>query len=267
MTFRVEHLAEGVTLYLGDCREVLASFPPCFRVDVVVTSPPYNTLPSSGKASGLHAERKSGVNLWMEKAAAGYADQMPEDEYQAWLNSVLVLCAEMCLGLVWVNHKVRYRDRVAIHPARMIHLPIYAEVIWNRGVSMALNSKRFAPSHEGIWGFGVPHYWNDENNTLMSVWNIPQAQRDAGNNHPCPYPTALIRPLIESSCPPLGTVLDPFTGSGTTGVVAVGRGRKFVGIEQDERWFDLACRRIQSALDAPDMFIAPPKPAKQETML
>jgi DNA modification methylase len=260
---RIEHLAEGVTLYLGDCREIL---PTLGKVDAVVTSPPYNTLPTTGKASGLHAERKSGVNLWLEKAAAGYADQMPEDEYQAWLNSVLDLCVDRSRGLVWVNHKVRYRDREAIHPARMIHLPIYAEVIWNRGGSMALNSKRFAPSHEGIWGFGVPHYWDDTNNTLMSVWNIPQAQREAGNNHPCPYPTALIRPLIESSCPPRGTVLDPFAGSGTTGVVAVGCGRSFIGIEQDERWFDLSCRRIQAALDAPDMFIAPPKPAKQEAM-
>ena len=242
-------------LLLGDCLEVMASFPPCFRVDTVVTSPPYNTLPASSKASGLHAERKSGRNLWLEKAASGYADQRPEQEYQDWLNSILSECARISQGLVWVNHKVRYRDGEAIHPARMIPLPIYAEVIWNRGGSMALNCKRFAPSHEGIWAFGKPHYWDDSNNTMMSVWNIPQAQRDVGNDHPCPYPESIIKPLITSSCPPCGTVLDPFLGSGTTLVACAKTGRRGIGIEIDERFFDIACNRITDAYNRPDMFI------------
>ena len=63
------------------------------------------------------------------------------------------------------------------------------------------------------------------------------------------------------------TILDPFMGSGTTGVAAVKMGRKFIGIEIEPKYFDIACRRIQAALDAPDMFVEPPKPAKQEAML
>jgi DNA modification methylase len=55
-------------------------------------------------------------------------------------------------------------------------------------------------------------------------------------------------------------------GSGTTGVAAVKLGRKFIGIEIEPKYFDIACRRIQSALDAPDMFIERPKPAKQEAL-
>jgi DNA modification methylase len=258
---RIETIGDA-TLYLGDCREII---PTIGAVDVVVTSPPYNTLPATGKVTGMHADRKSGRNLWVEKAVTGYADQRPEAEYQAWLRGIIDQCADVCLGLVWVNHKVRYRDREAIHPVRMIDRPIYAEVIWDRGGSMALNAKRFAPSHEGIWGFGTPHYWNDRNNTLMSVWNVPHAQREVGNNHPCPYPTEIIRPLVDSSCPPNGIVMDPFLGSGTTGVVAVNCGRKFVGIELEERWFDIACKRIQAANDAPDMFADPVEPkATQE---
>lgn len=62
-------------------------------------------------------------------------------------------------------------------------------------------------------------------------------------------------------------ILDPFMGSGTTGVAAVKLGRKFIGIEIEERYFDIACKRIQAALDAPDMFIEAPKPAKQEVLL
>ena len=60
------------------------------------------------------------------------------------------------------------------------------------------------------------------------------------------------------------TILDPFMGSGTTGVAAVRLGRKFTGIEIDPGYFDIACRRIEAALREPDMFVAPPKPAKQE---
>ncbi len=262
---RKEELAEGVVLYLGDCREIL---PTLGKVDAVVTSPPYNTLPTNAKASGLHAERKSGRNIWMEKASTGYADSRPEDEYQEWLNKILAQCAEQSMGLIWVNHKVRYRDGTAVHPVRMISLPLYAEIIWNRGGSMALNCKRFAPSHEGIWAFGLPHYWDDKNNMLMSVWNVPQAQRDVGNDHPCPYPEAIIRPIIVSSSPVGGVILDPFLGSGTTGVAAVKLGRKFIGIEIEPKYFDIACRRIEDALNRPDLFIPTPQPkAKQESLL
>lgn len=264
MTIRTETISNTVTLYLGDCRDVL---PMISRADITVTSPPYNTLPTSAKASGLHAERKTGVNLWMEKAAIGYADQKDETEYQAWLNNILSSCAEKSDGLVWVNHKIRYRDGAAIHPARMIPLPIYSEIIWDRGGSMALNCKRYAPSHEGIWGFGEPHYWDDQNNTLMSVWRVPAAQRESSNDHPCPYPEAIVRPLIESSCPPGGIVLDPFMGSGTTGVVSVRNGRGFVGIELEARWFDIACKRISDALKSPDLFAETIKPPQQISLL
>ena len=56
-------------------------------------------------------------------------------------------------------------------------------------------------------------------------------------------------------------ILDPFMGSGTTGVAAVTLGRKFIGIEIDQKYFDIAVRRIQAALDAPNLFIEQPKPA------
>ncbi len=60
------------------------------------------------------------------------------------------------------------------------------------------------------------------------------------------------------------TILDPFMGSGTTGVAAVKLGRKFIGIEIEPKYFDIACRRISEALKQPDMFIERPAPAKQE---
>jgi DNA modification methylase len=63
------------------------------------------------------------------------------------------------------------------------------------------------------------------------------------------------------------TILDPFMGSGTTGVAAVKLGRKFIGIEIEPKYFDIACRRIADALARPELFIEPPKPAKQESFL
>lgn len=64
-----------------------------------------------------------------------------------------------------------------------------------------------------------------------------------------------------------GGIVDPFMGSGTTGVAAVKAGRKFTGIELEPTYFDLACRRIEAALKQPDMFVTPPQPMIQQELL
>ena len=77
-----------------------------------------------------------------------------------------------------------------------------------------------------------------------------------------------MKKIVHRSTLPNELVLDCFMGSGTTGVACVKLGRKFIGIEIDEGYFDIACERIRKAYAQPDMFIAPPaeKP-KQEAML
>lgn len=87
-----------------------------------------------------------------------------------------------------------------------------------------------------------------------------------GKLHPTQKPIALMKWCL-NFLPNARTILDPFMGSGTTGVAAVKLGRKFIGIEIHEPYFDIACRRISEALKQPDMFIERPKPAKQEAML
>lgn len=68
--------------------------------------------------------------------------------------------------------------------------------------------------------------------------------------------------------PPATLILDPFMGSGTTGVAAVSLGRKFIGIEIEPKYFDIACRRIEKELSQPRMFVEPPAPpAKQESFI
>jgi DNA modification methylase len=64
-----------------------------------------------------------------------------------------------------------------------------------------------------------------------------------------------------------GVVVDPFLGSGTTGVACAKLGRTFIGIELDERYFQIACKRIQKAYDQPDLFVEPPKKSTQEELL
>lgn len=239
------------TLYLGDCLDVLPTLA-AGSVDCVVTSPPYNTLPQAHRPSGLHGERKSGVNKWISKAVSGYADSMPEGEYQKWLLGVLDLCRSATKGIVWVNHKIRYRDGEAIHPARIFPWPIYSEVIWDRRGSMALNCKRYAPSTEHLLGFGTPVIWNDDLNSLLSVWRIG-FDTDA-NDHPCASPLSLAERPIRSSTAAGGVVLDPFMGSGTTGVACVRTGRKFVGVEKEPRYFEIACQRIQAEYARSELF-------------
>jgi site-specific DNA-methyltransferase (adenine-specific) len=257
---RIETIAEGVTLYLGDCREIL---PTLGKVDAVVTSPPYNTLQHDAKPSGMHADSGGALNF-IKKMKTAYRDDKPEDEYQEWLRGIVGQCLDVSLGLVWVNHKVRFRGRVGLHPVRFLPFPIYSEVIWHRDGAIAFNSRRFAPSHESIFGFGAPHFWDDSENKLLTVWSIPSVK---GQEHPCPFPVELVSPLVRSSCPKGGIILDPFTGSGTTGVAAIGLGRKFIGIEIEQKYFDIARRRLSEALKQGDLFVEKPKAAKQDAML
>ena len=64
-----------------------------------------------------------------------------------------------------------------------------------------------------------------------------------------------------------GTVLDPFMGSGTTGVAALNAGLDFIGIERDKKYFDIACKRIEDAQRQVDLFIEPMKKAEQAALL
>jgi site-specific DNA-methyltransferase (adenine-specific) len=84
--------------------------------------------------------------------------------------------------------------------------------------------------------------------------------------HPTEKPVSLMRELISLFSNFGETILDPFMGSGTTGVAAVKLGRKFIGIEIEPKYFDIACRRISDALKQPDMFQERPAPAKQDDM-
>jgi site-specific DNA-methyltransferase (adenine-specific) len=103
---------------------------------------------------------------------------------------------------------------------------------------------------------GPEHRWPSVRPT--DVINCP---RTANEFHPTEKPVALMRAVVGWT---IGTVADPFMGSGTTLVACAKMGRKGIGIELDPEYFDIACRRVEQAYRQPDLFIAPPKPTPQQ---
>ena len=226
---------DGITIYNARCEDVL---PQIESVDVTVTSPPYNLL-KPVTPSGLLAETP-------RKKSSGYdsiEDNLSEDEYQKWMSDVFNRVYEKTKNIMWINHKTRFKNRIGIHPLSFLKLPLFCEIIWDRFGSTMLNAKRYAVSHESIFGFGNPEYWNRELDSLGTVWRIlPERQVDS---HPCPFPVTIPKRLIESSCKEGGIVLDPFMGSGTTLRAAMDLGKKAIGIEVSERYCEVAANRLR----------------------
>lgn len=89
---------------------------------------------------------------------------------------------------------------------------------------------------------------------VARIFRMRPMNMDGGKLHPTQKPIRLMKWCIDKMDEPK-TILDPFMGSGTTGVAAVQMGRKFIGIEREERYFEIACRRIEDAQRQGDMFI------------
>lgn len=106
--------------------------------------------------------------------------------------------------------------------------------------------------------------WTNRDN-VARVYDGPRSESD--RQHPTQKPVALMLWCLEKT--KAQTILDPFMGSGTTGVAAVQMGRRFIGIEREPKYFDIACKRIEDAQRQGDMFIQPvkQKPVKQEGFL
>ena len=95
--------------------------------------------------------------------------------------------------------------------------------------------------------------------------NIITLSKPLDDSHPNIKPTELVERFIHLHTMPGQTILDPFMGSGTTGVACANLGRKFIGIEIEEKYFDIACKRIEIAYQQPRLFDEPrPKAKPQE---
>ena len=228
MKFRKEIIGDA-TLYLGDCREIL---PTLGKVDAVVTDPPYgmgwdtSTARFSGGDLASRRRRGTGRGDW----GAIVNDDAPFDP-TPWLDFPEVI--------LWgANH---YAQR----------LPVGTTLVWLKRLDAAFGS--FLSDAEIAWekgGHGVYAFRDLTNYALTSE-----------RAHPTQKPLGLMTWCIERTA--AGTILDPFMGSGTTGVAAIKLGRRFIGIEIEPRYFDIACRRIEEAWKQPRLFEEPkPKPVQ-----
>lgn len=97
--------------------------------------------------------------------------------------------------------------------------------------------------------------------TDVLTYPIVNDDTQAKTGHPWPKPRALIKKLLAHWSRSGHTVMDPFLGSGTTGIAAVESGRRFIGVEIEPKYFDIACKRIEEATRQLDLFVE--QPAKQ----
>lgn len=228
---RVERFADGITLYQGDCREIM---PALGRFDAVVTDPPYGIGEAAGKnksRGNIAIAKDYGVSSWDDKTADEAVDMAisKSDKAIVFGGNYYKLTPTSC-WLVWdkLNGDNDFAD---------------CELAWTN-LDKAVRRIKFR--------------WNG----MLRQNNEPRG------DHPTQKPIEVMRWCIGHLPPDATTILDPFMGSGTTGVAAVKLGRQFTGIELEPKYFDIACRRISEAMKQPDLFVEKPAPAaKQEALL
>jgi len=239
---------KGIVIYCGDCREILPGLP---KVDLVFTSPPYNLSGGSGTAWGR-----------LKKGYLSHSDAMPKSEYVAWQQGVVSLCWDALSehGAIYYNHKAIAKGNETLLPTRLIPagVPIRQVIIWDRGSGFQRTHWHYVPRSEWILLCAKEGYRLSALDKF-DVWRITPT---SGDDHPATFPVELPAMAISSSAN-CETILDPFMGSGTTLVAAKNLGRRAIGIEIEERYCEIAARRLsQNVID----FSAPAeKPKAQKT--
>jgi DNA modification methylase len=224
---RVERIGLA-TLYLGDCRDIAPKLP---RPAAVIADPPYgmalntdSTRFSGGRTENGRSGRRGRGRVW----PGIVGDDEPFDP-GPWL-------AAADRVILWgANH---YAQR----------LPVGTTLVWIK-------------KRAGLWGTFLSDAeiaWKRGGCGVFCCevhWSPPTAALDRGGDikkpvavHPTQKPVALMRWCIEQAkVPQGGAILDPFMGSGSTGVAAVQMGYQFVGVEIEPQYFDVACSRIEIA--------------------
>lgn len=249
-------------LYLGDCRDVL---PTLGRVSIAITSPPYNMgLIPGGNGRGMYKPGAGNKGGRFRDGYGAHSDALPQDEYDAWQRECLALMWDRVDLGVFYNHRPRVEHGRIRTPLSFDYggMPLRQIIIWDRGTGIDVNVRHFCTRQEWILLFAKPEFnlRDHASSGRGDVWRIgPETDKQG---HPAPFPVGLPATIIESVAG--DSALDPFMGTGTTGVACVRRGWRFVGVEIDQRWFDVACKRIEAAVKQPDMFIAEPAPRAEQ---
>lgn len=233
---RKEILAEGVECWLGDMLEIL---PTLGEFDACVTDPPY------GIGVDRAMESNSGTQYGRAAApkgmyvASGWDDAAP--------TSAAFDAMRSC-SRYQVFFGGNYFD---LPPSR-------CWLIWDK----KNGGNAFADCEMAWTNLDKPV------RRIEWMWNGMLRKGGEGRNgHPTQKPLGVMEWVLDQLPEDAATILDPYMGSGTTGVAAIKRRKAFYGIEREPAYFDIACRRISAALKQPDLFIEPAKPtAAQEAL-
>ena len=230
----------------GDCLEVMRALPDrC--VDVIITSPPYNLLNSTGNGLKKNTNCGKWKNAAIKDGYAEHDDNMPYAEYIAWQRACV---AEMCRlitddGAIFYNNKNRVQNGLLEDRGEILRgFPLRQVIIWKRSGAINFNPGYFLPTTEQIYLLCNRSFKLAKGaNKLTDVWEVTQEMR---NPHPAPFPEALIDKIVSSTTGKL--ILDPFGGSGTTAVCAKKFDRHFILIDKSLKY----CEMAQARLDGGD---------------
>ncbi len=236
----------NATLILGDCRDVL---PTLGRVDAVVTDPPYGV-----SLSGKRGHYRNNPDANRGETYASY-----DDTQENFVASVLPP----------LRHALAVAKRGAVFMADR-SLPLLPP--WDALGGIYLPNG----CGMGSWGFQCfMHcaFYGKDPFLAVGAGSRPSGKYGLYGNdankieHPCAKPLDAMLWAVERATAGSDLVCDPFMGSGTTGVACARLGRSFIGIELEQRYFDIACRRIEEAYRQPRLFTEPAPKVKQEAFL
>lgn len=195
------------TLYLGCCEDIL---PTLAKADAVITDPPYGIGASSGVG-------KYGVQKWGGESDKKWDDAPPSEE------TLRLILNAAPVHILWGGNYFQ------LPPSRCF-------LVWDKG--QGFRGRTFAEAELA---------WSSLDMNAKVFLRDPLAAKDyAGKEHPTQKPI----PLMEWCIKQVGaaqTILDPYMGSGSTGIACGNLGKTFIGIERDPAYFDIACRRIEEA--------------------
>lgn len=237
---RIETIG-GATLYLGDCLKIIPALP---YVDDVMSDPPYEQI-SQDRIGGI--KRNDGGHVTEKLSFAGIDAirdrflEIVKPKCGGWL---LVFCTSEGVAL--------WRD--ALEAA---DIKYKSPMIWVKPDAMPkFNGQGPALGHENIvsaWCGKGHSSWNGGGK--RGVFTHLTNDKGREGTHPTEKPLPLMRELVALFTNPGDLILDPFMGSGTTGAACVALGRRFIGIELNPVYFEVACRRIAAAAAQADMFV------------
>lgn len=252
---RVEQLSDDVTLHLGDCRDIL---PTLGKVDAVVTDPPYEAVMQD--KWGVLSKSSPSSHVRFESLGFQAIDEMRNEVASAVTNA----CSGWSIYFCMAEGVGAWRDSIEASGAKYKRA-----LVWVKPDAMPqFNGQGPSVGHEmmvSAWCGSGHSRWQGGGKPGTFIYNKNTA---GGAQHPTQKPLPLISELVSLFSFQGQLVADPFMGAGTTGVACVQLGRKFIGIELEPKYFDIACRRISDELKRPRLpFDEPQAKPVQEALL